>query len=81
MLLEYGLLVMIIVAVILAYLLLKTIKHLIVNTVLGLALLAAGNLFFGLNIAYTWIVIAICAIGGIAGAVVVIILNQLNIAF
>jgi hypothetical protein len=81
MLIEYGLLVTLIIAVLAAYVLLKTIKHLIVNTVLGLALLVAGNLFLGLHIAYTWVVIAICAIGGIAGAVVVILLSQLKIAF
>ncbi|HHI30920.1 transcriptional regulator [Methanosarcinales archaeon ex4572_44] len=81
MLLEYGTLVVIIVAAVVAYILLKVVKHFIVNTIIGLVILIAGNFFLGLNIAYTWIVLAICAIGGIAGALLVIILHYLGLAF
>ena len=78
---EYGTLVIIIAAVVVAYLLLKVVKHFIVNTIIGLLILFAGNFFLGLNITYTWIVLAICAIGGIAGAVLIILLHHLGLAF
>jgi len=81
MLLEYGTLVVIILAVAAAYTFLRVIKHFIVNAIIGLVILFAGNFFLGLNIAYTWIVLAICAIGGIAGAVLIIVLHQLGLAF
>lgn len=54
---------------------LKSIRYFLVNAILGLLVLYLANAFAGLNIAYTWLVILICAIGGIAGAVIVIILH------
>jgi len=81
MLLEYGTLVVIILAVVVTYIFLRVVKHFIVNTIIGLVILFAGNFFLGLNIAYTWIVLAICAIGGIAGAVLIILLHHLGLAF
>lgn len=81
MFLEYGTLVVIIAAVVVAYILLKVVKHFIVNTIIGFVILFAANFFLGLNIAYTWIVLAICAIGGIAGAVLIILLHHLGLAF
>ena len=54
---------------------LKSIRYFLVNAILGLLVLYLANAFAGLNIAYTWLVIVICAIGGIAGAIIVIILH------
>jgi len=34
-----------------------------------------------LGIAYDWLVIAICAVGGIVGAILIIVLHSLGIAF
>lgn len=68
-------------AVIAVYYVLKSAKHLIVNTILGLILLAAGNVVFNFNIPYTPIAILVCALGGIPGAVLVILLHFLGIAF
>ncbi len=65
----------VIVMVIVLYYLLKAAKYLIVNSILGLILLFAANALFGLKIAYSWLNILICAIGGVIGAVIVIILN------
>jgi hypothetical protein len=62
--------------VIVVYLMFKAAKHLIVNSILGVLVLLAAN--FGLGIAYTWVVILICAIGGIIGAGIVILLHLLT---
>jgi hypothetical protein len=58
---------------------LKSIRYFLVNAILGLLVLYLANAFAGLNIAYTWLVILVCAIGGIAGAVIVIILHLYGI--
>ncbi len=68
-------------AVIAVYYVLKTAKHLIINTILGLILLVAGNIIFKLGIDYSITVLLVCALGGIPGAVLVIILHILKVAF
>jgi len=68
-------------AVIAVYYVLKTAKYLIVNTILGLILLVGGNIVFKLGIDYSASVLLVCALGGIPGAVLVIILHVLNVAF
>lgn len=68
-------------AVIAVYYVLKTAKHLIVNTILGLILLVASNMLFKMGIAYSATVLLVCALGGIPGAVLVILLHVLKIAF
>ncbi|MBU4077232.1 MAG: pro-sigmaK processing inhibitor BofA family protein [Euryarchaeota archaeon] len=68
-------------AVIAVYYVLKTAKYLIVNTIMGLILLAAGNVVFNLGIPYEPMALLVCALGGIPGALLVILLNVLNIAF
>ena len=68
----------VIVMVIVLYYLLKAAKYLIVNSILGLIILFAANALFGLKIAYSWVNILICAIGGVIGAVIVILLNLLG---
>lgn len=65
----------VIVMVIVLYYLFKAAKYLIVNSILGLIILFAANTLFGLKIAYSWLNILICAIGGVIGAVIVILLN------
>lgn len=78
---ELIVLVLAILAVIAVYYVLKTAKYLIVNTIMGLILLAAGNVVFNLGIPYTTMTLLVCALGGIPGALLVIILNVLKIAF
>ena len=75
MLAELFILFAVIVMVIVLYYLFKAAKYLIVNSILGLIILFAANTLFGLKIAYSWINILICAIGGIIGAAIVILLN------
>lgn len=81
MAIEIIILFLAIIAVIAAYYILKTATHLIVNTVLGLVLLVAANIIFKLGIDYSITVILICAIGGIPGAILVILLHVLSVAF
>jgi hypothetical protein len=53
----------------------------VINTIAGLIVLVIANLVFGLEIAYSWVVILVCAIAGIVGALLIIVLNYLGIAF
>lgn len=78
---ELIILFLAVLAVIVVYFVLKSAKHLIVNTVLGLIILVVSNVVFNLGIAYSTIVILICALGGIPGAILVILLHALGIAF
>jgi hypothetical protein len=70
-----------ILAVIAAYYILKTASHLIVNTVLGLILLVVSNIVFNVGVPYTIPAILVCALGGIPGAILVILLHILGIGF
>jgi len=81
MAIEWIVLFLVIIAVIAAYYVLKTASHLIVNTILGLILLVASNFIFNLGIGYTVPVVLVCALGGVPGAVLVILLHVLGIAF
>lgn len=81
MAIEWIILFLAVIGVIAAYYILKTASHLIVNTILGLILLVAGNFIFNLGIGYTIPVVLVCALGGIPGAILVILLHSLGIAF
>jgi hypothetical protein len=78
---EIVLLLLVIIAVIVVYNILKAAKYLIVNSILGLILLAMGNILFNLNIDYTAWVLLICALGGIPGAIIIMLLHVFGIAF
>lgn len=75
-----ALLLAIIVAFIL-YKILKTSTALVVNAVLGVIILIVAKTLLGLEIAITWIAVLVCAIGGVFGALLIIVLNYLGIAF
>ena len=73
-------LLMLFAVIIIIYVLFRVFKkviYLIINSILGLLVIFVANFVLGLDIAYSWIVILICAIGGIIGAVIVILLNLL----
>ncbi len=78
---ETIILILAIIAVIAVYIVLRAAKYLIVNSILGLILLALGNIIFKLDIAYTATVILICALGGIPGAILIMLLHVFQIAF
>ncbi len=81
MVFEIGILLFVILAVVAIYLILKTAKYFIVNTILGLIILFLGNIIFKLGIAYSIPAILVVAIGGIPGAILVILLHLLGVAF
>lgn len=70
----------IIIAVVL-YIILKNSTQLAMNAVFGIIVLAAAKFLFGLQIEITLLTVLICAIGGVFGAFLIIILNYLGIAF
>jgi len=70
-----------IIAALILYKILKTVKHMLINTVVGLVLLVVANVAFGMGIAYSWIVILTCALAGAIGALLIILLHYLGIAF
>ncbi|MCZ7397309.1 MAG: pro-sigmaK processing inhibitor BofA family protein [Candidatus Methanoperedens sp.] len=81
MAIEIIVLILAILGVIAAYYIFKTATKLIVNTVLGLILLAVSNIVFNAGIDYNIYTVLVCALGGIPGAVLVILLHMLGIAF
>ncbi len=78
---ELIVLFLVVLAVIAVYYVLKTAKLLIVNTIMGLILLFVSNIVFKMGIAYSATALLVCALGGIPGAVLVILLHVLGIAF
>jgi SigmaK-factor processing regulatory protein BofA. len=78
---EILVLVLAIVAAFVLYKLLKTATSLAINAVLGVLILMVAKLLLGLEIAITWVAVLVCAIGGIFGALVIIVLSYLKIAF
>ncbi|MBC7086709.1 MAG: pro-sigmaK processing inhibitor BofA family protein [Methanomethylovorans sp.] len=76
--------VIVLAAIAIAYLLykiLKTIKNMVINTIMGLLVLLIANTVLGLGIAYSWVVVLTCAIAGVVGAILVILLHYLGIFF
>ena len=72
------------IAIVIAYVLYKILKtgtKLAINAVLGILIVILAKVVLGLEIAITWLVILICAIRGVFGAFLVILLNYLGIAF
>ena len=75
--------IVLIVAIIVAFLLFKLFAdliHLAIHTVIGLLILYIARAL-GLKVAISIWTILICAFGGIIGAIIVIILSYLKIAF
>ncbi len=56
----------------------RTIRYLVVNSILGLIVLALAK-FLGLPVPINWITVLICALAGIPGALLVILLYWLGI--
>ncbi|KXS44025.1 MAG: hypothetical protein AWU59_751 [Methanolobus sp. T82-4] len=78
---EIIILVIAIVVAVVLYKLLKTATKMAVNAILGLLVLIVANTVLGLGIAYDWLVILICAVAGVVGALLIIVLNYTGIAF
>ncbi len=59
----------------------RLISRLIVNTVVGLILLFVTNLFLSDEVPLNLLTIVICAIGGVVGWVLIVLLHLLGVAF
>ncbi|PSQ17922.1 hypothetical protein BRD02_01880 [Halobacteriales archaeon QS_8_69_73] len=77
---EIGLLVLALALLFGAYRIINTIKPLIINAIVGVIVLVVANVA-GLGVAISAIAVLICAVGGLPGAVLVILLSVLDIAF
>ena len=78
--LEIALLVGVLALLFGAYTIIKTVKPFIVNAVVGVIVLVIAS-FLGIGVEITPIAVIICAVGGIPGALLVILLAYLGIAF
>ncbi|MPM51359.1 hypothetical protein SDC9_98107 [bioreactor metagenome] len=78
---EISVLILAVVVAVVLYKILKTATSLAINAALGVLTLIAAKFLLGLEIAITWIAVLICAVGGIFGALIIIVLNYLKIAF
>jgi hypothetical protein len=78
---ELVLIVLIIAIIFGAIIILRSIGHFIINAIVGLIILFLANTFLGLGIGYSWLVILICAIGGMLGALLVIAVHLLGLGF
>jgi uncharacterized membrane protein (UPF0136 family) len=79
--LEIIMVILAIIGVIVAYYLLKTATHLIINAVLGLIIFFAANAIFDVGISYSLPALLVCAFAGIPGAIIVILLHIFGVAF
>ncbi len=77
-------LVVAIAAFIAIYYFFKVLKYLVVNSIVGLILLFISNfilemLNMGFSVEINWVSVLICAVGGIPGVIIVILLGLLNV--
>jgi SigmaK-factor processing regulatory protein BofA len=59
----------------------RLIRRLIANTIVGLILLFVTNLFLSDEVPLNLLTVVICAIGGVVGWVVIVLLHLLGVAF
>lgn len=74
-----GLIVLALAIIFGAFIVLRSIKNFLVNAVVGLVILFLANAIAGLGIGYSLLVILICAIGGVLGAILIILLHFMGI--
>ena len=77
---EIGLLILALALLFGAYRIVNTIKPLIINAIVGVIVLIVANVA-GLGVAISAVAVLVCAVGGLPGAVLVILLSVLEIAF
>lgn len=77
---EIALLILVLALLFGAYRIIKVIKPFIINAIVGVVVLFLAS-YFGLGVQITPLAVIICAIGGVPGAILVIILAYLDIAF
>jgi hypothetical protein len=75
---DAGLILLFIVIVFGAFLIMRSLTNFVVNAIMGLVILILANAVASLDIGYSWLVILICGIGGVLGALLVILLHFLG---
>ncbi|MCX9084210.1 MAG: pro-sigmaK processing inhibitor BofA family protein [Candidatus Methanoperedens sp.] len=78
---EIIVVILAILGVIAAYYFLKTVSHLLINTVIGLIIFFIANSVFNVGVPYSFSALLVCALGGIPGSIIVILLHLFGIAF
>lgn len=79
-LVEVGLLALAVIAVVVGYRLLKNVKALVVNAIVGVVVLVLANVL-GLGVEISLVAVLVCAVAGIPGAILVILLSLVDVAF
>ena len=77
---EIGILVLALVALVVTIRLLTASKALAINVIIGVVILAVANVL-GAGVNITFWAILVCALAGLPGAILVILLALLDIAF
>ena len=77
---EIALLILVLALLFGTYRITQTVKPLVVNAIVGVIILLVAN-FVGLGVQITPIAVLVCAVGGVPGAVLVVLLAFLDIAF
>lgn len=78
--LELAVLALAVVSLFAAVRIIKAIRPLVVNTVVGLVVILVAG-WLGVGVEVDWITIAVVAIGGLPGAVLVVLLSVFGLAF
>jgi hypothetical protein len=78
--LEIGLLVAALALLFGAYTVIKAVKPFVVNAVVGVIVLVVAS-FLGIGVEITPVAVLICAVGGVPGAILVILLAYTGVAF
>jgi hypothetical protein len=79
--LEIALVALVLILLLGTYTVVKAVKPLIVNAVVGLIIFLLAEALFGVAVAITPLALLIVALGGVPGAVLVLLLALLNVAF
>ena len=78
---EIAVLMVVLVLVLVAATIVRALAPFIVNAVVGLLVLLGVEVVFGFSVAVTPVAVLVVAIGGVPGAIVVLLLSYLGVAF
>lgn len=78
---ELGLVLLALIALLIAFTVLKKAKALAVNAIVGVVILLLGQVVLGVGVDISIWSVLVCAIAGIPGAILVLILAYLDVAF
>lgn len=79
--LEIALVALVLILLLGTYTVVKAVKPLIINAIVGLIIFLLAEALFGVAVAVTPLALLIVALGGVPGAVLVLLLAVLEVAF